>query len=225
MKVLAIETSSTRGSVALLEDDRVLAQCDFAEDAKHGRDLLPCVDKVTGGNNAGIDLVAVSGGPGSFTGLRVGLAFAKIFCIESGIPLVSVSSLDVIAENVTDAASLCVIVDARLGHVYAAIYDAGHNKIFGDEIATPEAIAAKLAQDMLVTGDGLKRYRDLFAASARVLDDEKTWRPLAVNVGKLGRLKFLKNGSEDPRSIVPRYLGRPQAELKWEKFQNGRGPK
>ena len=225
MKVLAIETSSARGSVALLEDDCVIAQCDFGEGSKHGRDLLPCVDKVTGGNREGIDLVAVSGGPGSFTGLRVGLAFAKIFCIESGIPLVSVSSLDVIAENVADAASLCVIVDARLGHVYAAIYGAGHNKIFGDEIAPPDAIAAQLQHDMLVMGDGLKRYRELFAASAKVIDDEKMWRPLAANVGKLGRLKFLRHGAEDPRSIVPRYLGRPQAELKWEKFQNGRGPK
>lgn len=197
----------------------------FGEGSRHGRELLPCVDELLGGEPAGVGLVAVSAGPGSYTGLRVGITFAKTFAIESDVPVVGVSSLDAIAANVTQPCELCVVADARLGKVFAALYDLQGKKVLGDIAASPGEVAAGLQSGTLVIGDGLKRYRDIFAQAAEVSDDESIWWPTAVNVGRLGRAKFADAGGEDPHALVPRYLGRPQAEVKWEQSQNASGRK
>ena len=225
MRILAIETSSVRGSVALLDDDRLIAEKAFGEGSRHGRDLLPCVNEVLGGDPKGLGLVAVSAGPGSYTGLRVGIAFAKTFGAETGVPVASVSSLDVVAANVPGRWPLCVVVDARLGQVYAAVYDEARTKIMGDVAASPGEVASKLRPETRVVGDGLRRYREILAAAAKVVDDESLWWPSAVSVGRLGLARFKEAGGEDPHNLVPRYLRRPQAEVKWEKSRNGPGRK
>jgi len=224
VKVLAIETSSTRGAVALLDDDTVLDAKAFGECSRHGRDLLPCVDKLLGGEPGAVGLLAVSIGPGSYTGLRVGLAFAKTFAAETGTPVVGVSSLDVIAANVSEARRVCVVVDARLGRVYAALYE-GDRKVLDDAVARPEEIARQLKSDVLVVGDALRRHGAAFAEVAEVSGDESLWRPMAANVGRLGWRKFVAEGGDAPETLRPRYLARPQAEVKWEESQNASGPK
>ena len=225
VRTLAIETSSARGSVALLDDDGSVAAKAFGEGSRHGRKLLPCVNELLGGEPAGVGLVAVSAGPGSYTGLRVGITFAKTFAIETGVPVVGVSSLDAIAANVTQPCELCVVADARLGKVFAALYDLQGKKVLGDIAASPGEVAAGLQSGTLVIGGGLKRYREIFAQAAEVSDDESIWWPTAVNVGRLGRAKFADAGGEDPHALVPRYLGRPQAEVKWEQSQSASGRK
>ncbi len=225
MKIVAIETSSARGGVALLDDDRLVAERKFKKGARHGRELLPCVEQLLGGEPKSIGLIAVSAGPGSYTGLRVGITFAKTFAVQSGTPVVSVSSLDVIAANVTQRRGVCVVVDARLGRVYAAMYDADRNKVMDDAAVSPDEVAARLIPDILVIGDGLRRYRGTFAAVAEVVDDESTWWPQAANVGRLGRARFAEAGGEDPHGLTPRYLARAQAEVKWEELRSASGPK
>ena len=226
MRVLAIETSSARGSVALLDDDNLVAETSLGEGSRHGRELVPCVDELLRGDPRGVDLVAVSVGPGSYTGLRVGITFAKTFAVESGTPVVTVSSLDVIAANVTQRVPLCVAVDARLGQVYAALYDADGNKTWGDVAAAPEDAAGRIrADDTRVLGDGLKRYGEVFARAATPIDDESLWWPRAANAGRLGRRRLEQTGAEDPRALVPRYLRRPQAEVKWHESRNASGPR
>jgi len=225
VRTLAIETSSVCGSVALLDGDRLVAEEVFSEGSRHGRELLPSVDKLLGGKQGGVELVAVSAGPGSYTGLRVGVTFAKTFALEINVPVVGVSSLDAIAANVAEPRELCVVVDARLGRVFAALYDAEGKKVMGDSAASPDEVAAGLRPGVLVIGDGLERYRDLFAAAAEVSDDESTGRPGAANVGRLGQAVFAEQGGDDPRTLVPRYLGRPQAEVTWEQSQNASGRK
>lgn len=178
-----------------------------------------------GGEPGGVGLIAVSTGPGSYTGLRVGLTFAKTFVAETGTPVVGVSSLDVIAANVSEARPVCVVVDARLGRVYAAMYDGGGSKVLGDTVARPEDVAKRLTHDTLVVGDALKRHRTAFAKVAAVSDDESVWWPKAASVGRLGWRKFVAGGGDNPEMLTPRYLARPQAEVKWEESQNASGPK
>ena len=225
MKILAIETSSARGSVALLDDDRVLAERSLGIGSRHGRDLVPCADEILGGDTTGVDLLAVSAGPGSYTGLRVGITFAKTFATQTQTPAVTVSSLDVIAGNVAGPRPLCVVVDARLGQVYAAFYDGSRKKLAGDLAASPEEVAARVKPGTIIIGGGLTRYRETFAAVGEVIDDESTWWPRATNVGRLGRARFAENGGEDPHALMPRYLRRPQAEVKWEESQSASGPR
>ena len=204
----------------------MLAEKSLEEGSRHGRELVPCVDELLGGEPRTVGLLAVSGGPGSYTGLRVGVTFAKTFAVETGTPVVAVSSLDVIAANVTEPREVCVVVDARLGQVHAALYDAGRKKVVDDVAAAPEDIAARIKPGRtVVIGDALGRYRDVFSAVAEVCGDESLWWPRAVNVGRLGRIKFEENGGEDPHALVPRYLRRPQAEVKWEQARNASGPK
>ncbi len=225
MKILAVETSSVRGSVALLDGDRVLGEKGLGEGSQHARALVASADALLGGHPEAVDLLAVSAGPGSYTGLRVGITFAKTFAVQRGTPLVTVSSLDVIAANISDPVRLCVVVDARLGQVYAARYDADRNKVAGDIAARPLDVAAGLEPGTVVIGDGLRRYRETFAEMAKVVDDESAWWPRAANAGKLGRIKFLEKGGEDPHALVPRYLRRPQAEVIWEKPPGASGPR
>ncbi len=223
MRILAIETSAATGSAAVLDDEGLVAEKDFGEGARHGRDLLPTIDALLGGDPASVDLVAVSAGPGSYTGLRVGITFAKTLGVQSGTPVVSVSSLDVIAANVAEERPLCVVVDARLGQVYVARYDVARKKVLNDAVLSPSEAAAGLSREVLVVGDGLVRHRDVFAAVATVVDDETLWRPRAANVSRLGLAKFKEQGTEDADGLVPQYLRRPQAEVRWEKLQSAAG--
>lgn len=227
MNVLAIETSSARGAAALLADDRLLAEESLDDGSRHGRDLVPCVDRLLRGDASFVDLIAVSMGPGSYTGLRVGVTFAKTFAVQTGKPVVGVSSLDVIAQNAVECVPLCVVADARLGQVYAALYDGERHKVLDDTVAAPAEVAKRLEPGTWVVGDALSRYVDIFRAvpGVRILKDEAFWRPRAVSVGILGRTRFCEVGGADPRALVPRYLRRPQAEVKWEESSNVRGPR
>ncbi len=227
VNVLAIETSSPAGAVALLADGRLLAEETLGDGSRHGRDLVSCIDRLLIGDASLVDLIAVSIGPGSYTGLRVGVTFAKTFAVETGKPVVGVSSLDVVAENVVEGSPLCVAVDARLGQVYAALYDGGRRKVLGDTVAAPADVAGRLEPGTWVVGDALGRYRDVFGAvrGVRIVDDEARWRPRAVSVGVLGRVQFNEAGGADPRELVPRYLRRPQAEVKWGKPSGVSGPR
>ncbi len=227
MNVLAIETSSAAGSVALLTNDRLVAEVMLDDGARHGRNLVPCVAHILHDDPSVVDLIAASIGPGSYTGLRVGVTFAKMFAMETGKPLVGVSSLDVVAENVAEREPLCVVVDARLGQVYAAFYDVERQKILDDIVAAPAEAAERLAPGTWVLGDALRRYADVFrmVPGVRIIEDEALWRPRAVNVGILGRDRFGKTGGVDPRALVPRYLRRPQAEVKWQTSRGVPGPR
>lgn len=224
MYILAVETSSRTGSVALLEDEQVIREERLGEELRHSQDLLPCIGRVLGPRKGEVELVAVGAGPGSYTGLRIGLTFVKVFCTETGAPVVPVSSLDVIARNVREFDRLCVVTDAHLRRVYAALYGPGHRKLEGDLVAPPAEVAALLEPGTKVVGTGLRRYRDVFAGAGEIIEDEAMWTPQARYAGVIGRQLFEEQGGEDPAALEPRYLRRPQAEIKWEQSQNESGP-
>ncbi len=180
MKILAIDTSSDTGSVGLIVDGRPVAELTASARARHGATLLPYVEQVLalgGVGPADLDLVAIGLGPGSFTGLRVGLATAKGLAVAQGTPLVGVSSLRVLARGAGDG-WVVPIVDAQRGEVFAAIhrvrFEGGTEERLAPFHAPPGEAATRLRDAMDAVGSdalpsapvrwlgsGLRRYADV----------------------------------------------------------------
>ena len=168
MRILAIETSSLRGSVALVEDATLAQALEHHRENAHGETILPLIERAfaeVGWERGAIDRVAVGIGPGSFTGLRVGIAIAQGLSEGWGVPLIGVPSLQAMALAApAGAARRCVLLDARKAELFAAVYAPG-----GDELVSvrliPAALDAVLALtapgDVLYVGNGAALLPDL----------------------------------------------------------------
>ena len=132
MKILAIESSSMVASAAIVNDDILVAEYTVNHKVTHSQTLLPMIDEIltmTQTDKSSIDAIAVSGGPGSYTGLRIGSATAKGLGMALDIPLIHVPTLDAMAYNVYGYAGLvCPIMDARRSQVYTGIYEFSDGK-------------------------------------------------------------------------------------------------
>jgi tRNA threonylcarbamoyladenosine biosynthesis protein TsaB len=225
--VLAVETSTLTGATALVEEDTVLAECRQSLAVTHSERLLPAIDHVlraAGCTLADVDGLGVALGPGSFTGLRIGLSTMKSLAFAARKPLWGVPTLDALAWSVPFAAyPVCPILDAKKGEVYTALYrtDAGHlDRLWEDRAQAPEALAAALARDVagpvVFLGDGVAPFGALFRAA---LGDRARFAPAAqrlpsaVTVAELAHAALARGESADPAALVPRYLRRSEAEL------------
>lgn len=222
MNVLAIETSGRVGSVAACRDGEGVAEEALGAGTTHGRMLLPIVDRVV--REAGwdklrdIDLVAVGRGPGSFTGLRVGLTCAKMLAVLLGKPLVGVCSLDAMAENApVDADHIVTVLDAKRGDVYAAAYERRDGRLVRTQppdAMRPGRARALLAEPLYVMGDALERHAGVFAGPACRRAPEEEWRIHARVVARLAVEAHRAGHADDPIGMEPIYLRRPEAEEK-----------
>ena len=145
MKVLGIETSGEIGSVAVCDGSTVIAERSFKRGMRHGKELIPAIKDILDGAGIklnGIDLLAVDVGPGSYTGLRVGITCAKTVAYALNKPVIDVVSLDVIAQNMPDDYDhICPVIDARREMVYACIYGrvlSESSFLFENNISTPD---------------------------------------------------------------------------------------
>ena len=232
MRLLAMETATSAQSVALVGDDRVLAELSYEAKGNRGGLLLPTVDQVlqTAGLTArDLDAVAVSVGPGSFTGLRVGLATAKGLALGSGARLAGVSTLEALAEGyaLTDG-TICALLDAYRGEVYMAMFrrvGAGGalERLSPDAVLPPEAVVPALAEiegSVHVIGNGAARYRERLQAAlgdrVRLTEEGLCAAPSALVVARLG-LRQLAAGPAPDAEVALRYLRRSEAEVNWEK--------
>jgi tRNA threonylcarbamoyladenosine biosynthesis protein TsaB len=155
MRVLAIETSTRRGSAALFDDGRLLLALDHDKPNAHAEALLPLVARLfaeTSTPKASIERVAVGIGPGSFTGLRVGIALGEGIALGVGVPLVGVGSLEAMARAVTDAKRPRVaLLDAGRGELFLAAYAAD-----GAEVVAPCAVPIAEVRERIVSLDALR---------------------------------------------------------------------
>ena len=228
MNVIAIETSGKIGSVAAARDAKVLIERSFEKGMRHGRDLVPELKNVTqaaGWKPSEIQLVAISIGPGSYTGLRIGVACAKTIAYATGAETVAVPTLDVLAQNAPAGFdTLCPALDAKRKQVYAAIYRREGDAIVRktDDLLIPpgelvQRLSAEFSKPVFLLGDGLATYRAEFTGEGLVHADEKLWMARASVVARLG-FELYKTGRRDPwQQLTPRYLRRPEAEEVWEK--------
>lgn len=221
MRILAVETSGKSADVAILEGATILAERQLpAEGGRHARSLVGAADELlrtAGIPPAGVDAVAVGIGPGSFTGLRVGVVFAKTWCYATGAKLVAVDTLQAAAEqSPAGVERVHAVADAQRGDLYVGEYvrsDAGLTPSAPVQIANAGGLAAGRSPDDLVTGPGLERYASLFAGRCRVAPSSE-WSPRAVTIGRLGLRQAAVGEFADQWTIEPFYLRRSAAEEK-----------
>jgi tRNA threonylcarbamoyladenosine biosynthesis protein TsaB len=222
MKILAIETATRAGSVALLDADRVIGQVLLNIALKHSERLMAMVDRLLADCGVGAgDLtgLAVSVGPGSFTGLRVGIATAKGLGFALAIPVAPVPSLDAMAALLPFAdAPVAPLLDARKGEVYCSLYDwrdGGMTRRWDYLALSPEAAAARLPSPVIVLGDGVAPCEPFLAARGGVRRAPSTHAvPSAAAVGRLGYQRLAAGAGLDAGALEPLYLRPSQAEVK-----------
>ena len=228
--ILAIETATGCGSVALtrggLGDGRLLAEATAQPELTHSRRLLGSVDwvmKAAGVEWADLDGVALSLGPGSFTGLRIGMAAAKGIVLATGVPLLGVHTLDGIALScpVIDRPLWCLL-DARKQEVYAACYRPGAGgrpeRKSPEEAVRPELLVDRIAEPVILAGPGLDEYQPLFSRLADVqLVPAALSSPRAARVGFLAAEQLVRGITLDPATAAPLYVRASEAEINLRK--------
>lgn len=222
---LAIETSCTMGSVALGCAGRLLAEQPFSGPRQHAVEFLATVDTLCRENR--VDLwqigeVYVSYGPGSFTGLRMGVTAARTIAFAQEVRLVPVPTLEVLAQNAVSLPDppdrAAVMLDAKRKRVYAATF-ARHEDRFV-EISQPAELEpasflADLPTDTVVLGEGVAAYRSIVDASGLQVAPDELHAPRASEVYRLGHELARRGVSVARRDLVPLYIRAPEAEERW----------
>jgi tRNA threonylcarbamoyladenosine biosynthesis protein TsaB len=221
VRILALETSSRRGSIALLQSTQVVAQHELTDSTRSAQSLIPAINEALqslGWNPKEIEMVAVTSGPGSFTGLRVGVTAAKTFAYATGADVVAVDTLDCIAARVTGCASrLHVVIDAQRGDFFAAAYefqrDGQPQVVESGKIVAQSVWLSTLKPGDAVTGSGLPKLKDPLPAGVETIS-EQLWQPLAADVGRLALAKYQLGHRDDLWTLCPIYYRKSAAEEK-----------
>ena len=225
MKILGLDSSGIVASVAIVEDDVLIAEYTVNYKKTHSQTLLPMLDeiaKMTELDLNSIDAIAVAAGPGSFTGLRIGSATAKGLGLALKKPLIAIPTVEGLAYNLYDISGLiCPIMDARRKQVYTGIYRfTDHQlKVVEDQMAVPmETVIEKLNQygeAVTFLGDGVPVFHELIAEKMTV---PYSFAPAHVNkqraaaVAALGAIYYRQGKTETAMEHVPDYLRVSQAE-------------
>ncbi len=235
MKILAIDTSTMLGGVAIMDDEfGLIAEMRLNVKSTHSERLMTSIDsllKQSGYTIANMDCFAVAIGPGSFTGLRIGLSTVKGFSYATGKPIVSVPTLEAIAENFPFCRyPICTLLDARKKEVYAALFiwkDDGFVRLI-DELSIKisdllEKIETKGKQmgsshkKIIFTGDAALLYKDKiidYMAEKAIFAPPEKMIPSPANVAFIGIKKALDAEFSEPISLAPFYIRKSEAELK-----------
>jgi tRNA threonylcarbamoyladenosine biosynthesis protein TsaB len=233
MYVLGIEAATPVAGVAVVSDGRLLAERFINNKKTHSGHLLPMIKAVieeSGLKPADIGGVAVSSGPGSFTGLRIGMSTAKTLAQIWEVPVVGVGTLDALAHPLAGLSNLvCPILNARKNEVYAAVYDGtgtDMKNLTGSMALNPDHLAGLLSRwgDRPVTflGDGVWEYRDrllelmgrrvFFAPGSASL-------PRGSCIAEMGWQRLARGQGVDPLGLLPDYVRLSEAEIKWQQKQ------
>ncbi len=228
MRILAIESSSLVASVAIVEDGVTLAEYTANFKMTHSQTLLPMIDSMVslfGIDLSTIDAIAVSGGPGSFTGLRIGSATAKGLGLALGKPLIHVPTLDGTAYNLYGAKGLiCPIMDARRNQVYTGIYrfEQEFEVLMEQDAMDMGELIEKLnamGERVIFLGDGVPVHENKIREQMTVPFDfapAHMNRQRAASVAALGAVYFAEGKTETAAEHGPDYLRKSQAERERE---------
>ncbi len=230
MKVLALETATMAGSIALVDDEDLIAEVKLNINVAHAERLMPSIDYLLNASHLSIkdiDAFAISIGPGSFTGLRIGLSTAKGFSYASKRPLVPVLTLDAFARTLPFCSHLiCPMLDARKNEVYTGIYKwegSQCKKIMPETAISPADLLKEIKDAAVFMGDGAKIYKKLIVDA---LGDNAIFAPLskmspsASSIAEIAIEKLRQGITTDPVSLTPFYIRKSEAELKEnEKFK------
>lgn len=232
MYMLAIDSATPVVGLALLNDQKVMREEFMNYKRTHSETLMPGIDRVLHDCEltvSDLDVIAVTIGPGSFTGLRIGLAAAKGLSMACGKPLVGVSTLDVLAHNIVFSDNLvCPLLDARKQEVYTAFYSAVGDtprRLTEDMACSPQEMASRARaaataagkRYITLLGDGFYPYADYFRAFFREdlqVAPGPLMLPRAAALGSLAFTRALNNDFDDTFAIRPVYVRLSEAEYK-----------
>ena len=226
MKLLVLDSSGLVASVALIEDDQLIAEYTTGNKLTHSQTLLPMLDEVikrTSFEIEDIDAVAVAKGPGSFTGLRIGAATAKGLGLALDKPIIPVPTVDGLAYQLFGTSMIiCPMMDARRKQVYTGFY-----RFEGSEMKVLKEQCAQSVEDTLIQlreynepvvflGDGVEKMGDL-----AIFAPAHANRQRAAAVGTLAQVYFAQGIYESADEFVPEYLRKSQAEREREERLHG----
>lgn len=225
MKILALDSSGLVASVAVVEDDNLLGEYTINYKKTHSQTLLPMLDEVAKMielDMKTIDVIAVSAGPGSFTGLRIGSATAKGLALALDKKIVSVPTVDALAYNLWGSdAVICPLMDARRNQVYTGLYQFENGEMQTIEsqcVVMIDEIVGKinaLGRTVVFLGDGVPVFKDYLEKNLSV---DHRYAPASMNkqraasVACLGALLAENGKAEEARDHKPEYLRVSQAE-------------
>ena len=224
MRILGIDSSGMVASVAILDDNVIVAEYTVCHGRTHSETLLPMIDEIM--KNAELtvndmDAVAIAAGPGSFTGLRIGAATAKGLALSIEKPIIPVKTCEGLAFNLNGAAGLvCPIIDARRNQVYTGLYHVmGNIEVVMDQ--TPMAIEELVqiinerGEEVTFLGDGVPVYKDIIWEKIQVpckFAPASLDRQRGASVATLGEILYNEGVRVNADDFAPEYLRKSQAE-------------
>jgi len=222
--ILAVENSGLCGSIALVSGSHCIAEQSLLSKLTHSKRLLVTLERVMDECQVTwetIDAIAISLGPGSFTGLRIGLSTVKGLALATSLPLIGVPTLDGLASQFTfTAMPVCPILDARKNEVYTALYGADENGFMQRRseylVISAAELAGQITEPTVFTGDGITVHGDLLReklGDMAVFAPEQLYFAKASSIGFLALSRWHKKEFLDPAGCIPLYVRASDAEL------------
>jgi len=222
---LAFETSGAIGQITLGDAGSTLETRSLSGPRRHAAEFLPTVAALCRDhsvNPSAIRHIYVSAGPGSFTGLRIGITAARMIALATGADIVAVPTLEVVAQNAMDASPppdyVAVVLDAKRKRVYAAAFrrlDIEYAPTSDPAEVAPADFLARQPRTCAVLGEGVAYHRKAIEASGLVVLPDALHAPRAETVYRLGVQRARRGLADDPRRLIPVYIRPPEAEEKW----------
>ncbi|HEY4544336.1 MAG TPA: tRNA (adenosine(37)-N6)-threonylcarbamoyltransferase complex dimerization subunit type 1 TsaB [Tissierellaceae bacterium] len=230
MKVLSLDTSTLMATCAVIENNKLVGEYSVNQDMSHSENLMPMIEELFKNlkmDIKDIDLYCVAIGPGSFTGLRIGLATMKAFAHLFDKPIVGVSTLEALAYNMAYSNIVIPMIDARRNRVYTAIYKWEKEELI--EVLSPQVLEvdhlldeASKYDNVSLIGDGTDYYKEKI--SEKLKDKAQIARLnqnvcKAGSVGEIGLMKYKKGYKDDYFTLAPSYLRETQAQRELKERQ------
>jgi tRNA threonylcarbamoyladenosine biosynthesis protein TsaB len=224
MRILGIETSAGVCSVCVLENSQLIAEYTTNITKTHSQRLMPMIEHVLANvelSPKDIKAIAVSIGPGSFTGVRIGISAAKGMAMALDIQTVGISALDGIACNLMGlyTGQICVITDARRKQVYTAIYEREKGKLTKDMVLPIEELIKKIKKKTIFVGNACALYCDTLKKELGdlvVVCPSHLDIPRASSIAFLGEKMLRESNGLTHFDLKPNYIRLPDAEIKWK---------
>lgn len=232
MNILAIDASGLSGSVAYISDYKLVGEYYICHKLTHSQTIMPMIEhlrSMIGLDLEQVDAVAVTSGPGSFTGIRIGVATAKAMALALGVPIIGIPTLDVMANNMTFTDKLiCPIMDARRNQVYTSLYRWKENTLQRVEehlaISIDELLEKVAGEEVIFLGDGVDVMRSKITEQ---MGNKAHFAPSFLHMQRASVLAHLacqayeRGEMENADDFVPMYLRKSQAERELEEREKG----
>lgn len=227
LKILAIDTSTDTGSIAITDGEDILIESILNVGKTHSETLIPSFQEMLEKTQLDIkdlDLLALTLGPGSFTGVRIGTSTVKGFALALGKPVAGISTLEALASNFPfSSLPIVPLFDARRGEIYSAMFKWENGEIkrlSEDRAASLDDAISKIKTKTIFAGEGLDKYGQMIKETLgdnAVFAPRANWYVRASNVAALGLKSYKAGGELDLATFTPSYRRKSEAEIQMEK--------